>query len=254
ARGRGPSIADVPALPQGSAHAQTSHRPDRRPRPPTPALPPPAAERIGAMRSAASALKVCFAAASAVAVLAAMGSAPPVSPKADTRPERRSHRERFSKVGEAGDESVESRIGAEQFAQARTAPGVVLPGAYSAAFASLAGLPVLGGAWSEVTSRPYDSDAPRYRDPFASNSGGGAGLVSGRITGLAAGSDAIYIGGAAGGVFRSTDGGATWTPLTDGLPTLSVGDLRLAPDGALWLATGEANTGATAYVGSGVYR
>ena len=100
------------------------------------------------MRSAASAPKVCFAAASAVAVLAAMGSAPPVSPKADTRPERRSHRERFSKVGEAGDESVESRIGAEQFAQARTAPGVVLPGAYSAAFASLASLPVLGRAWS----------------------------------------------------------------------------------------------------------
>src|SRR5258706_11071757 len=42
--------------------------------------------------------------------------------------------------------------------------------------------------------------------------------------------------------------------MTDGLPTLSVGDLRLAPDGALWLATGEANTGATSYGGSGVYR
>ena len=27
-----------------------------------------------------------------------------------------------------------------------------------------------------------------------------------------------------------------------------------APDGALWLATGEGNTGATSYVGSGVYR
>jgi hypothetical protein len=105
-----------------------------------------------------------------------------------------------------------------------------------------------------VTVRPYDSDDPRYRDPFASNSSGGAGLVSGRITGLAAAGGSIYLGGAAGGVFRSSDGGGTWTPLTDGLPTLSVGDLRLAPDGALWLATGEANTGATSYVGSGVYR
>src|SRR6185295_1173183 len=46
----------------------------------------------------------------------------------------------------------------------------------------------------------------------------------------------------------------TWTPMTDGLPTLSTGDLRVAPDGALWLATGEANTGATSYVGTGVYR
>src|SRR5213075_2660015 len=51
-----------------------------------------------------------------------------------------------------------------------------------------------------------------------------------------------------------TDGGQTWTPLTDAVPTLSVGDLRIAPDAALWLATGEGNTGATSYVGSGVYR
>ncbi|PYQ12831.1 MAG: glycosyl hydrolase [Acidobacteria bacterium] len=78
--------------------------------------------------------------------------------------------------------------------------------------------------------------------------------MAGRITGLAAGDGYLYVGGAAGGVFRSADGGKTWSPLTDGLPTLSVGDLRLAPDGALWLATGEANTGATSYVGSGVYR
>src|SRR6266568_5798572 len=166
----------------------------------------------------------------------------------------RPHHERYAKVGEAGDESVESRIAAEQYAQARTAPGIVLPGAYSAAFASLSGLPVYGKSWSEVTNRPYDSDDPRYRDPFASNSSGGWRLVAGRTTGLAAGGGYIYAGGADGGVFRSGDGGASWTPLTDGLPTLSTGDLRLAPDGALWLATGEANTGGTSYVGSGVYR
>jgi sugar lactone lactonase YvrE len=106
-----------------------------------------------------------------------------------------------------------------------------------------------------VTTRPYNSDDPRYRDPFASNSSGGAGNVAGRITGLAVdGSGVIYAGGADGGVFRSSDGGTTWAPLTDGLPTLSVGDVELAPDGALWLATGEGNTGATSYVGSGVYR
>src|SRR6266571_1790735 len=133
----------------------------------------------------------------------------------------RPHHERYAKVGEAGDESVESRIAAEQYAQARTAPGIVLPGAYSAAFASLSGLPVYGKSWTEVTNRPYDSDDPRYRDPFASNSSGGAGLVAGRITGLAGGDGYLYVRGA---------------------------------DGTLWLATGEANTGATSYVGSGVYR
>jgi hypothetical protein len=186
--------------------------------------------------------------------LAVLASLPPRHQASGAVSFGRSHHERYAKVGEAGDESVESRIAAEQYAQARTAPGVVLPGAYGAAFASLSALPVYGTSWSEITNRPYDSDDPRYRDPFASNSSGGAGRVAGRTTGLAAGGGYLYAGGADGGVFRSADAGGTWTPLTDGLPTLSIGDLRLAPDGALWLATGEANTGATSYVGSGVYR
>ncbi len=162
--------------------------------------------------------------------------------------------EHYSKVGNAGDESAEAQTKAEQFAQARLAPGVILPGAYTAAFASLASLPVADGSWTEVTNRPYNADDPRYRDPFASNSGAGNGFAAGRIVGLALGATAIYVGGANGGVFRSTDDGNTWVALTDGLPTLSVGDLRLAPDGALWLATGEANTASSAYLGSGVYR
>ena len=141
---------------------------------------------------------------------------------------------------------------ADQFAEARTSPGVVLPGAYGAAFASLSSLAATSGTWREETTRPYDSDDPRYRDPEFSNSSGGAGRVAGRMTGLAVGGGALYAGGADGGVFRSTDDGTTWAPISDGLPTLSVGDVRLAPDGALWLATGEANTGATSYVGSGV--
>ncbi|CAN5739183.1 hypothetical protein BH18ACI5_BH18ACI5_22090 [soil metagenome] len=160
----------------------------------------------------------------------------------------------LAKVGNPGDETVEAMNAAAEFAQKRLAPGLVLPGAYGAAFAALSGLPVATGTWAEVTNRPYDSDDPRYRDPFFSNSSGGAGVVSGRVTGLAFAGGALYAGGADGGVFRSTNDGVTWTPITDGLPTLSVGDLRVAPDGALWLATGEGNTGSTAYVGSGVYR
>ena len=69
--------------------------------------------------------------------------------------------------------------------------------------------------------------AGRSPDSLWSNSSGGWGMASGRVTGLAVGGGALYIGGAAGGVFRSLDGGVNWVPLTDGLPTLSVGDLRL---------------------------
>src|SRR3954470_4693726 len=153
---------------------------------------------------------------------------------------------------DAGDDDVVRA--ASEFAGARTAPGIVLPGAYGAAFASLQALPATSASWTEVTNRPYNSDDLRYRDPFASNSTGGSGFVAGRMTGLAVGAGYLYAGGADGGVFRSADGGKSWSPMTDGLPTLSVGDLKLAPDGSLWLATGEGHTGATSYVGSGVYR
>ncbi|WP_412543308.1 glycosyl hydrolase [Longispora sp. K20-0274] len=155
---------------------------------------------------------------------------------------------------EAGREAYEAVTIAAQFAEARTAPGVVAPGAYGAAFAALNALPVTKGTWSEPTRLPYDGDDPRYRD-FASNSSGGAGLVTGRITGLAAdGAGYVYAAGANGGVWRSATGGGQWTPIADRLPSLSSGDLVLAGDGSLWYATGEANTGATSYVGSGVYR
>ena len=110
-----------------------------------------------------------LAAATATLVYDAYGTRSPGEARREWRERRR------SKVGEVGDESAEAKTKIEQFAQARTAPGVVLPGAYTAAFASLSGLPVAAGVWSETTNRPYNLDDLRYRDPFASNSGGGCG-------------------------------------------------------------------------------
>src|SRR5690349_856028 len=139
-------------------------------------------------------------------------------------------------------ESKEAFTIADEFEQARTAPGIVAPGAYSAAFAQLTAMQHTAGTWSDVTKVPYNADDPRYRDWY-SNSSGGAGHVTGRITGLAAdNSNHVYAAGANGGVWRSSGGGGNWTPLSDSLPSLSGGDLQLAGDGSLWYATGEANT------------
>ncbi|KRF25530.1 hypothetical protein [Phycicoccus sp. Soil803] len=155
---------------------------------------------------------------------------------------------------EAQNESKEAVTIAEQFAQARTAPGVVAPGAYGNAFTQIQGLTHTAGTWKEVTGVAYNADDPRYRD-YYSNSSGGAGHVTGRITGLAADSaNHVYAAGADGGVWRSSQGGGAWTSIADTLPSLSGGDLQLAGDGSLWFATGESNTGATSFVGAGVYR
>jgi hypothetical protein len=157
--------------------------------------------------------------------------------------------------GGAG-ESTELMAAMQQFDNARMAPSTngAAPGAYSAAYGSLQALTTAGGNWGELTRVPYDADDPDYRD-YYSNSSGGAGLVTGRITGLAAdGNGYVYAAGADGGVWRSSTGGGNWTPIADALPSLSSGDLELASDGSLWYATGEANTGGTSYAGTGVYR
>jgi hypothetical protein len=144
---------------------------------------------------------------------------------------------------------------AAQESVAREAPyGSVPAGEYSDALAQLNGLPSTDSRWREVTNVPYDADDPGYRDPVFSNSGGGAGLVGGRVTGLAVGNGYLFAGGANGGLFRKKLQGGRWEPISDGILSSSTGDLLYdAKADLLWYATGEANTGATSYTGAGVY-
>ncbi|MGW2722091.1 glycosyl hydrolase [Streptomyces sp. NPDC001492] len=161
----------------------------------------------------------------------------------------------FAQAGDDDDggEAQEEAEQADQYAEARTSPGIVAPGAYGAAYDALVDLPHTKGSWSDLTRLPYDADDPRYRD-INSNSSGGAGKVTGRVTGLAADRHGyVYAGSANGGVFRSRTGGGHWTNISDGLPALSTGDLQLDGRGRLWYATGEANTSATSFLGTGVY-
>ncbi|MFF4562408.1 glycosyl hydrolase [Streptomyces sp. NPDC001435] len=152
-----------------------------------------------------------------------------------------------------GNEADEIAEGADQYAEARTSPGIVAPGAYGAAWNTLGELPGTGGRWHHVTDLPYNSDDPRYRD-YDSNSSGGAGNVTGRMAAMAADNDGyVYAGSAGGGVWRSHTGGGHWQPISDRLSSQSTGALALDGSGRLWLGTGEATTNADAYLGSGVY-
>jgi len=174
-------------------------------------------------------------------------------------PEERAAEKRFNAAGEAGEESAAMRSAMSLFRDARGLGLLKDPGAYTDAYAHWSSMPTASADWQEVTTKPYNSDAPSYRDAIASNSGGGAGFVTGRIVGLAVDPakhglafQPIYAAGAQGGVFRSLDNGTTWTPISDQILTLATGDLRIAPDGSLWYGTGEPNYGSE--LGSGVYR
>ncbi|MBI1797970.1 MAG: T9SS type A sorting domain-containing protein [Candidatus Eisenbacteria bacterium] len=83
--------------------------------------------------------------------------------------------------------------------------------------------------------------------------------VSGRITAIAVNPtdpNTVYVGAAQGGVYRSTDGGTTWTPIFDTAASLAIGALALAPSDPtiLYVGTGEANLAGDSFFGVGLYR
>ena len=125
-------------------------------------------------------------------------------------------------------------------------------GSYAAATPQ-AGPPV-GGAWSALGPTP--------------TTGGFYSPVSGRIEAIAVdpsdptGNTAL-IGGAQGGIWRSTDGGSTWTPTGDSNPSLAMGSIAFAPSACnpfpgsctVYAGTGEqASIGFDIYSGVGVLK
>ncbi len=87
---------------------------------------------------------------------------------------------------------------------------------------------------------------------------GPAGM-SGRVAAIeAVGSDArlIYVGAATGGVWKSVNGGVSFTPVADSLRTSSIGAIAAfaANPDIVWVGTGEGNPRNSAGVGYGVYK
>ncbi len=68
----------------------------------------------------------------------------------------------------------------------------------------------------------------------------------------------IYFGAAAGGLFKSTDGGFNWNPIFDDAENLAIGDFAIAPNdpNTIIVGTGEANGGGNSlsYDGNGLFK
>ncbi|MDQ2987015.1 MAG: hypothetical protein M3R13_09910 [Armatimonadota bacterium] len=66
----------------------------------------------------------------------------------------------------------------------------------------------------------------------------------------------LYAASASGGVWKSTNYATTWTPVTDGIPVFSVGDVAVAPSNpdTVWVGAGEHNNQRSAHYGDGVYK
>ena len=65
-----------------------------------------------------------------------------------------------------------------------------------------------------------------------------------------------YAGAASGGLFKSTNGGIRWTPVTDSLRVASVSAIAVAPSdpNVVWFGTGETFLRSNVSIGDGIYR
>ncbi len=86
----------------------------------------------------------------------------------------------------------------------------------------------------------------------------GPAIAGGRTTdvvGIDSDLQIYYAGGADGGVFKSTDGGSTWTPIFDSEGAAAIGAIAVAARDAndVWVGTGEANPRNDVEQGDGIW-
>lgn len=87
----------------------------------------------------------------------------------------------------------------------------------------------------------------------------GPAVTSGRVNGFAVDptdSKKYYIAVASGGVWKTVNGGTTWTPVFDNEGSYSIGAIALDPKNpaTVWVGTGEYNAQRSVGYGDGVYR
>jgi photosystem II stability/assembly factor-like uncharacterized protein len=87
----------------------------------------------------------------------------------------------------------------------------------------------------------------------------GPAVMGGRVDDIAvveSDTRIIYVGAAAGGLFKTVNGGSTWQALFENQPNPSIGDIAIAPSNPsiVYIGTGEPNNRQSSSWGDGVYK
>jgi photosystem II stability/assembly factor-like uncharacterized protein len=101
----------------------------------------------------------------------------------------------------------------------------------------------------EISPRLYQGMRWRMIGPFR----GGRSVA---VSGVRGQRDLYYFGAVGGGVWKTTNGGITWQPVSDSLPIGGIGALAVAPSdpNIIYIGTGEADIRSDLSIGGGVYR
>lgn len=122
--------------------------------------------------------------------------------------------------------------------------------------------------YGEIETQAYSEAIAWKQSQNLAKSGGGPVWefsgplnIGGRISDIAIDPidpDTYYVGAASGGIFKSTDAGATWLPIFDGQQYLSIGDIEISATDSnkIYVGTGEPNAGggSLAYDGNGIFK
>ena len=115
-----------------------------------------------------------------------------------------------------------------------------------------------------LIAAPAQNTAPTFDSSIISGLGArniGSAAMSGRISSLDAitaadGKLTLWVGAASGGVWKSLDGGTTFTPVFDDQPVQSIGAVEIDkrnPE-TVWVGSGEAWTRNSVSIGDGIYK
>jgi hypothetical protein len=163
------------------------------------------------------------------------------------RCDRPGHPESFADLAKANSSRMTREV----------APGTqIKPGAERAALKAANDLPTIGSTWSPYGKTPLIANRTEYDTTLGSTREGFVGL-SGRTTSFARDSGGtLYAAASNGGVWKSTDQAASWSPIADDLPTQVVSGIAWSPThgGTLMVLTGDNAYGGDTYAGLGVYR
>ncbi|MHB8626905.1 MAG: WD40/YVTN/BNR-like repeat-containing protein [Aggregatilineales bacterium] len=113
-----------------------------------------------------------------------------------------------------------------------------------------------GGRWTAIGPTVVDSNQgnPFFVGNFGPNTGRAVAIVP--DTNTSGANTVLYEAASGGGVWKSVNNGASWTPLTDNMPVLQMGALAMDPNNhqILYAGTGENNRCQGCGYGIGVYQ
>jgi len=127
----------------------------------------------------------------------------------------------------------------------------------STAFVSLLFLTAIAGLTADEEPKPAWRDSPKeFKALNYRNIGPAAGGRVARVAGIPGDPSTYFAATASGGVWTSTDAGATWKSVFDDQPVSSIGSIAIAPSdrNIIYVGSGEANIRGNVAAGDGIYK